>query len=422
MNNTRPHGADFPIENLPYGAFVASGQTQPRLGVAIGEDILDLNECAARGLFSEELADCTPLQRPNLNALLELGSAAWQAVRRRSREIIEQNCGPLIAQRDVRMTLPFLPGDYVDFYSSLEHATNMGRMLRPDGEALLPNWRHLPIGYHGRSSTIVVDGTPVFRPCGQRKPPGADAPDFGPTRSLDIELEMGFVTGAPTTYGVPMPIGAARDHIFGLVIVNDWSARDIQAWEYQPLGPFLGKSFATSVSPWVVTLDALEPYRVAGPVQEPAPFPYLRSTEPFAYDIELEVWLRTRRMEEAAQPAVRIAHSNYRELYWNMAQQLAHVSSNGTAIRAGDLYASGTISGSSQESFGSLMELTWRGTKPLHLGSGEERGFLEDGDTITLRAVAQREGLPRIGFGSVSGTVVGAPVQVAAGSSIQERK
>jgi fumarylacetoacetase len=286
----------------------------------------------------------------------------------------------------------------------------MGKMLRPGAEPLLPNWRYIPIGYHGRSSTVVIDGTPVIRPCGQSKPPDAAQPSYGPSRSLDIELEMGFVTGPPTEYGSAMPIRDARDHIFGLVIVNDWSARDIQGWEYQPLGPYLGKSFATSISPWVVTLDALEPYRVPGPAQEPEPFPYLRTPEHWNYDIKLEVLLQTEKMRAQNIAPAPVAASNYKYMYWNMAQQLAHAASNGTSIRPGDLYASGTISGPDEGSYGSLMELTWRGAKPLRLPSGEERGFLSDGDTVTLRAWCEREGLPRIGFGSVSGTVLPAKV------------
>ncbi|MBV8364217.1 MAG: fumarylacetoacetase [Candidatus Eremiobacteraeota bacterium] len=319
--------------------------------------------------------------------------------------------GAISKQRAVTMKLPFSVTDYVDFYSSLEHATNMGKILRPGSEPLLPNWRYLPIGYHGRASSVVIDSTPVVRPNGQAKPPDAAVPTFGRSNALDIELEMGFITGNPTQLGAPVSIDRAREHIFGLVIVNDWSARDIQAWEYQPLGPFLGKSFATSISPWVVMLDALEPYRCENPPQKPTPFPYLQQREGFSYDIELEVLLQSERMrEEGLAPAV-IASSNFKAMYWTMAQQLAHLTSNGARLLAGGLYASGTISGDTPSSYGSLMELTWRGARPLTLPSGEERRFLEDGDTVTMRAAAHRVGLPRLGFGEVRGTILPAPSQ-----------
>lgn len=411
-------GSDFPLQNLPYGVFEAGPHAH--IGVAIGDRIFDLHAATLAGLFDAQIHDRAILCAPVLNPLLAAGRPAWRALRARLTELLSEGnaeiarCGDpgalFVRRRDAAMRLPFAVGDYVDFYSSLEHATNMGKILRPGAQPLLPNWRYLPIGYHGRSSTIVIDGTPVTRPCGQSLAPEAAAPSYGPSRALDIELEMGFVTGPPTEYGHPMPVRDARNHIFGLLVVNDWSARDIQGWEYQPLGPYLGKSFATSVSPWVVTLDALEPYRVAGPVQEPEPFPYLRASGDWNYDIRLEVLLQTQRMRaEQIAPAV-IAISNYKYLYWNMAQQLAHAASNGTNIRPGDLYASGTISGPDAGSYGSLMELTWRGTKPLRLPSGEERGFLSDGDTVTLRAWCESDGLPRIGFGSVCGTVLPARV------------
>jgi len=411
-----PAGSDFPVENLPYGVFLARGN-EPHIGIAIGEKIFDVHQATLGGLFDLQLADRTILTAPTLNALLATGRPTWSKVRKRVTELLQpvndeiQRSGAsdqlFVRQDTVAMVMPFEVGDYVDFYSSLEHATNMGKMLRPGSEPLLPNWRYLPIGYHGRSSTIVIDGTPVMRPSGQSKPPDAESPCFGPSRSLDIELEMGFITGPRTGYGVPMPIAAARDHIFGMVIVNDWSARDIQGWEYQPLGPFLGKSFATSISPWVVTLDALEPYRTAGPKQDPEPFAHLRTSEHFSYDIKLEVLLQTKHMREKNIEPALLATSNYKSMYWNMAQQLTHATSNGTNISPGDLYASGTISGETEDSYGSLMELTWRGTRPLRLPSGEERGFLMDGDTVTLRAWSEKPGAPRIGFGSVTGTIQG---------------
>ena len=414
MNVYVPAGSDFPIENLPYGVFAAG--REPHIGIAIGESIFDVNAATIAGLFDLQFHDRHILTAPNLNPLLAAGRPMWTLLRERvtallqpGNDEVERSGNPaniFVSRRDAQMLVPFAPGDYVDFYSSLEHATNMGKIIRPDSAALLPNWRYLPIGYHGRASTIVIDGTPVVRPSGQSKPAAADEPVYGPTRSLDIELEMGFITGPATNLGTPLPIADARDHIFGLVIVNDWSARDIQAWEYQPLGPFLGKSFATSVSPWVVTLDALEPYRVAGPPQEPEPFAHLRSPGNFSYDINLQVLLQSEQMRQHGAPPAAIARSNYKYMYWNMAQQLAHAASNGTAIRPGDLYASGTISGPDPGSYGSMMELTWRGANPLKLPSGEERGFLSDGDTVTLRAWCEREGLPRIGFGSVSGTIL----------------
>lgn len=403
--------SEFPLEHLPYGVFLHGGK--PRIGIAVGEYVFDLCAAAQAGAFGDE--DAAILQAPSLNRLLAAGRPAWTRVRERTTGLLHDgtellqdiNRDRLLLRReDVHMVLPVEIGDYVDFYSSIEHASNLGKMFRPDAEPLLPNWRWVPIGYHGRSSTIVVDGSPIVRPCGQRKPPDASAPVFGPTRMLDIELEVGFITGPGNRMGSRIPIDEARDHIFGLVLVNDWSARDIQAWEYQPLGPFLGKSFATSISPWVVTLDALEPYRVPGPAQEPTPLPYLRTAQAWNYDVDLSVGLQTWKMREAMAAAHTVSRTNFRYMYWNMAQQLAHVTVNGTAVRPGDLYASGTISGSDADSYGSLIELTWRGTRPLTLPSGEVRGFLEDADTVTLRGCAHAPGKPRIGFGHVAGTIL----------------
>ena len=405
--------SDFPIQNLPYGVFSRNG-APGRIGVAIGDYIFDLYAAAGANLFDGTISRAV-LESHSLNLLLGAGRDAWTAVRGRLRELLRADTTVfenldrdrfLLPRQEARMAMPFQVGDYVDFYSSIEHATNLGKIFRPDGEALLPNWRWIPIGYHGRSSTIVVDGTPVVRPSGQRKPPDAPAPTFGPSRQLDIELELGFVTGPGNRMGSRIPVEAAREHIFGLVLVNDWSARDIQAWEYQPLGPFLGKSFATSISGWVVTLDALEPYRVPGPRQEPEPLPYLHCSEPWNYDIQLEVDLQTEKMRESGAAPETISRSNFKYMYWNIAQQLAHAAANGTAVRPGDLYASGTISGPEPGSYGSLIELTWRGTKRLRLSDGEERAFLDDGDTVTLRGVCEEPGKPRIGFGSVSGTIL----------------
>jgi fumarylacetoacetase len=307
-----------------------------------------------------------------------------------------------IRSRDaVRMHRPFDPGDYVDFYSSIQHAINLGRLFRPGTEPLNPNWRHLPVAYHGRSSSIVVSGTPVRRPRGQVKP-GDDPPHTAPTLALDFELEVGFITGPGNALGESISADRAADHIFGLVLVNDWSARDIQRWEYVPLGPFLGKSFATSVSPWVVTLEAVAPYLVPGVAQEPVPVEYLRTSGNWGLDLELEVALRP---EGAAGDQV-VTRTNFAATYWTMAQQLAHVTINGTNVRPGDLYASGTISGPDPGSYGSLIELTMNGRNPLPMIDGSERSFLRDGDTVILRGWCERPGLPRIGFGECVGTIV----------------
>jgi fumarylacetoacetase len=298
------------------------------------------------------------------------------------------------------MHLPAAIGDYTDFYSSREHATNVGIMMRGPDNALMPNWLHLPVAYHGRASSVVISGTPVRRPCGQIKPDGAEHPIFGPTRALDFELEMGFFVGPGNELGRPISIAEAADHIFGLVLVNDWSARDIQRWEYQPLGPFLSKSFATSISPWVVSLEALEPFRCTGPVQDPAPLLYLQSPGRWALDIRLEVWLRSAKMADAA----RISLSNSKNLYWNICQQLAHHTINGCNLRPGDLLASGTISGPAPDSRGSLLELAWKGTTPVSLPGGEKRVFLEDGDQVIMTGWCEGTDY-RIGFGTVEGTI-----------------
>jgi fumarylacetoacetase len=332
-----------------YGMFSRAGD-EPRPGYRVDDSVYDLADLV-----------------PSVDDLLAGGQSLWGQVRERAEE------GAQLPLRDVGVHMPFTVADYVDFYSSEEHATNLGKILRPGQEPLLPNWRHLPIGYHGRAGTVVVSGTDVRRPSGQRKPPRADAPTFGPTQKLDIELELGFVVGLPSTQGEPIPIGEALDHVFGAVLVNDWSARDIQAWEYQPLGPFLGKSFATSISPWVVPLAELP--RVAAPPQDPEPLPHLR-TDPWALDVELEVVLN----------GETISRTNTRHLYWNVEQQVAHLTSNGASLRTGDLLASGTISGSDPGSYGSLIELTWNGERPIELRDGSTRTFLEDGDEVTLRS------------------------------------
>lgn len=406
-----PPESDFPIENLPYGIFkTARG---PHIGVAIGDAIFDLHVAAQAHLLGDAIP-ASVAQASSLNPLLTLGHDSWARLRRRLYELLQSETTDIAAQdrerflvgrADVEMVMPFEVRDYVDFYSSLEHATNLGKIMRPGSEPLLPNWRWLPVGYHGRASTVVVDGTPIVRPRGQIKTETGN-PEFAPTRMLDVELEIGFVTGAGNALGEPIAAGHARDYIFGVVLVNDWSARDIQAWEYQPLGPFLGKSFATSISPWVVPLEALESYRAAVPKQEPAPLPYLRCAEDWNYDVVLGIELQTQAMRGGGISADVISRSNAKYLYWSMAQQLAHATSNGATISPGDLFASGTISGSEPGSYGSLIELTWRGEKPLKLSTGEARSFLEDGDTATLTGRCEAPGKPRIGFGRVSGTVV----------------
>lgn len=402
---------DYGIDNLPFGIVSTARDERPRAAVAFEDRVVDLDALVGARLLDEE----TLRDEPTLNAFLARGLPVWRAVRARLRHLLSAaatNAERDLVQRmllprdEVTMHLPVAIGDYVDFYSSLEHATNLGRILRPDSEPLLPNYRHIPIGYHGRSGTIVASGTPIRRPHGQKKAPDAAAPSFGPSALLDVELEMGWVAGPGNALGAPIAADAVREHVFGYVLLNDWSARDIQAWEYQPLGPFLGKSFATSISPWIVTLDALEPFRSAEPQRDPEPLPYLRARESWAYDIELELLLQSPRMREHGEPPLTVSRTNARALYWTVAQQLAHVTSNGATIRAGDLFGTGTISGSQPRTQGSLIELTWRGTKPLALPGGETRGFLEDGDTVVIRGRALR-GDARIGLGEVVGTVVG---------------
>jgi fumarylacetoacetase len=408
-----PH-SDFPIQNLPYGAF-ENAPGDVRLCVAIGDDFLDLKALAEAGLLDAVAPNARELfSAPALNPLLAAGPQTWRAARERLSQLLRagdttirdaEAKGSLRPQAGTAFVLPFVVADYVDFYSSLEHATNLGKILRPGGEPLLPNWRYVPIGYHGRSATVVASGTAVARPRGQLKAPDAP-PEYAPTRSLDFELELGFITGEGPEPARPIAAKRAREAIFGLVILNDWSARDIQAWEYQPLGPFLAKSFATSLSPWVVSLDALEPFRVAGPVQEPPPLPYLETSGPEGYDITLDVTLQSEEMRRLGLAPFQISRTSFRSMYWSMAQQLAHASSNGARVRAGDLYGSGTISGSEPATYGSMIELTWRGARPLHLPDGSTRAFLDDGDDVVMRARCESPGRTSIGFGSVSGRIV----------------
>jgi fumarylacetoacetase len=362
-----------------FGVF-STRDGEPRVGFRTGDGVLDL---AAAGLGAA-------FEAPSLNPFLALGRAAWEDVTARAEELVAAGA-ELVPVAAVQARLPVDAGDYVDFYSSLEHATNLGRLFRPDSEPLLPNWRHLPVGYHGRAGTLVVSGTPIVRPSGQSKGPGDEAPRVGPSLRLDFELELGFVVGVPSRLGEPVPASAFRDHVFGVVLVNDWSARDIQAWEYQPLGPFLGKSFATSVSAWVTPLALLEDRFVRSPAQEPEPLPYLRVAGDWALDLELEV--------ELAGSVV--SRTNARGLYWTMPQQLAHATVNGASIRTGDLFASGTISGAKHGSEGSLIELTANAAEPLLLDDGSERTFLEDGDEVVLRGRAGD-----VELGEVRGTVL----------------
>ncbi len=410
-----PSDSDFSIHNLPYGVFRPSPGAPPRVGVAIGDFVLDCSVLVEAGLLVvEEVQAAQPFRKPSLNAFMSLGRPVWQAVRQQLQELLAAETATLRDNEPVReaalhrldqveMLLPATIGDYTDFYSSREHATNVGTMFRGKDNALQPNWLHLPVGYHGRASSVVVSGIDIRRPCGQTKP-GDDPPQYGPSRLLDIELEMGFFVGPGNRLGEPIPVADAEEHIFGLVLVNDWSARDIQKWEYVPLGPFLGKNFATTVSPWVVTLEALAPFRVPGPTQEPAPLPYLQHPHPGAFDIQLEVGLQTPEMD-APHP---ICRSNFKHLYWSMAQQLAHHTVSGCNMRSGDLLASGTISGPTEDSYGSLLELTWRGSKPIVLPTGETRTFLQDGDTVVMKGYAQGDGY-RVGFGEARGRILPAP-------------
>lgn len=391
-----PDDSDFPVQNLPYGIFSRDGEP-PRPGVAIGDHVLDLSRLGLP--HAEDFTAAT------LNPFMARGRAAWREVRARLTDLLtDERHRPdvephLVERAEVRLHLPFEVADYVDFYASEHHAANVGKVFRPGQPPLTPNWKHLPIGYHGRAGTVVVSGTPVVRPCGQRKAPDAAAPGFGPSVRLDIEAEVGFVVGTPSELGRPVAAADFAEHVFGVVLVNDWSARDIQAWEYVPLGPFLGKSFATSVSPWVVPLEALEAARVAPPAPDPEPQPYLREAEPWGLDLALEV---------ACNGDV-VSRPPFRTMYWTAAQQLAHMTVNGASLRTGDFYASGTVSGPEPGERGSFLELAWNGSEPVKLSDGTTRSFLADGDTVTIRATAPGRDGSRIGFGEVTGTVHPAP-------------
>jgi fumarylacetoacetase len=417
-------GTDFPIQNLPFGAFCSDPEdrARPTIGVAIGDRILDLRRSADAGLL-DVLAPATieACRERSLNSLMSLGRGYWSPLRKRISELLRAGSEyqavvePLfVPMAEAEMMVPATIGDYTDFYASIHHATNVGRLFRPDNP-LLPNYKYVPIGYHGRASSVIVSGTTVHRPHGQSKDAAAEDPIFGPTRSLDYELEVGFFAGPGNTLGQPIPMGEAEGHIFGLCLLNDWSARDVQSWEYQPLGPFLAKSFATTISPWIVTMEALAPFRAAAfprPEGDPQPLPNLSSAEDKergGIDLTLEVYIASRQMREAAIEPVRLSRSNLRNLYWTPAQLLTHHASNGCNLRPGDLLASGTVSGPLPDERGCLLELTRRGAEPIRLPTGEIRRFLDDGDEVVLRGYCQRDGFARIGFGECRGIIGGSP-------------
>jgi fumarylacetoacetase len=388
-------------------------EDEPRVGVAIGEYVLDLSVLENNKLVGGPLLGSPNIfLNPSLNDFMALGRQAWTKTRATISHLLREEVPTLrdnavlrdqalIPMDEVQLLLPVDIGDYTDFYSSKEHATNVGSMFRDPENALLPNWLWLPVGYHGRASSVIPSGTDIHRPKGQTKPDNSARPVFGPSRLLDFELEMGFFIGPGNKLGNPIPVKDASEHIFGMVLVNDWSARDIQKWEYVPLGPFLAKNFATSISPWVVTLDALEPFRCAGPEQTPEPLSYLKSKNEWSYDIHLKVLLESEKMEKPQ----RICKSNFKYMYWNICQQLAHHTITGCNVRPGDMMASGTISGPTPDSFGSLLELTWKGTKPIKLSSGEQRKFLQDGDTVIMTGWCQGKKY-RVGFGEVRGKIL----------------
>jgi fumarylacetoacetase len=390
-----PENSPFGPENLPLGIFRVDDE-EPRMGAAIGDQVIDLAPVA-----SAQMLDGSQLfAEPSLNAFLALGRPAWHATREwllelvrneNERDTVEPH---LIPQSAVTMLMPFEVADYVDFYASEQHARNVGQLFRPDSEALLPNWKHLPVGYHGRAGTVVASGTDIVRPSGQRKAPGDDAPTYGPSQRLDIEVELGYVVGTPSSLGQPISVDAFKDHVYGVVLVNDWSARDIQSWEYVPLGPFLGKSFATSISPWVVSLEALEASAAPLGKQEPAVLPYLASDDLTTFDITFEVYWNGQL----------VSSPPYKSMYWSAAQMLAHLTANGASVRTGDLYASGTVSGPEKDQRGSFLELSWGGREPLMV-NGEERTFLVDGDEVTITALATTPDGTHIGLGTVSGRI-----------------
>ena len=404
-----PKNSDFTIYNLPFGIF-KNKKLSPRIGMAIGDKIVDLSVLDQEGFFANMFLPEGIFIKDSLNELIALGKVQTKKIRERVQSLLLAENEELrdhsargkvmVTRKEAEMLLPVKIGDYTDFYSSIEHATNVGKMFRDPENALLPNWRHLPVGYHGRASSIVVSGTPIHRPKGQFKDPDMEIPAFGPSRRLDFELELAFITGKQTRLGDSISTAEAEDYIFGFVLFNDWSARDIQAWEYVPLGPFLGKSFGSSISPWVVTLEALEHFRTPNPIQEPEVLPYLKCEKDHNFDINLEVLIQP----DGKKPS-KVCSSNFKHMYWNVAQQLAHHTSNGCNINVGDMMASGTISGPSDDSFGSMLELSWKGTRAVKLEDGEERKFIEDGDTVIMRGFAERDDI-RVGFGEVSSQIL----------------
>lgn len=403
--------SDFPIQNLPFGIFSTAAQPMARAGVAIGDWVLDLSVLEVRGLLKPALQ--TVFGEATLNAFIALGRPVWRATREAISVLLRHDnptfrddtslrAQALVPMSEALLHLPVQVGGYTDFYSSREHATNVGSMFRDPANSLLPNWLHLPVGYNGRASSVIVSGVDVRRPMGQIKPPSAELPLFAACAKLDFELETAFIVGGETAIGEAVTVSEAESMMFGMVLLNDWSARDIQQWEYVPLGPFNAKTFATSISPWIVTMEALEPFRVPGPTQEPKPLPYLQQRGAHSFDIALSVDLRP---ANADQPTT-LCRTNYRAMYWSMAQQLAHHTVSGCNIQVGDLMASGTISGTTPDSYGSLLELSWNAQKPLTLADGTtQRSFLEDGDRVTMRGGCQGAGY-RLGFGEVSASVL----------------
>jgi fumarylacetoacetase len=404
-----PKNSDFSIYNLPFGVF-KNKKLSPRIGIAIGDKIVDLSVLDQEGFFATLFLPEGIFLKDSLNEMISLGKTQTKKIRERVQNLLLEGNAELrdhsargkvmVTRKEAEMLLPVKIGDYTDFYSSMEHAANVGSMFRDPENALLPNWKHLPVAYHGRASSIVVSGTPIHRPKGQSKAVDIELPTFGPSKKLDFELEVAFITGRQTRLGDCVSTADAEEYIFGFVLFNDWSARDIQAWEYAPLGPFLGKNFGSSISPWVVTLEALEPFRTQSPVQEPAVLPYLRCERDHNFDINLEV-----EIQPEGKKASKVCTSNFKHLYWNVAQQLAHHTVNGCNINVGDMMASGTISGPTPDSFGSMIELSWNGSQPVSLGEDEKRNFLEDGDTVIMKGFAEKEGI-RVGFGEVVGQVL----------------
>jgi fumarylacetoacetase len=415
IENANVPGGDFPIQNLPFGVFRPSAGMAPRVGIAIGDQILDLAAAATSlGLAAETIRACAA---PHLNALMVCGATAWSALRLAVSRSLSADRGDrsitqhLTPMAQAEMMLPVSVGDFTDFFASIFHATNAGRMFRPDNP-LMPNYKYVPVAYHSRASSLIASGTPFRRPRGQRKGPNDAAPSYGPSRNLDFELELGCYVGRASTQGEPIPIGKAAEHVFGFCLLNDWSARDVQAWEYQPLGPFLGKNFATTISPWVITAEALAPFQTAAftrPSGDPEPLPHLDDANDRAhggFDITMEAYLSTETMRRAGTAPQRISQTSFALMYWTVAQMIAHHTSNGCNLRIGDLIGSGTVSGPEKSSWGSLLELTARGREPIALPSGEQRGFIEDGDEIIFRGFCAKDGFVRIGFGECRGVVL----------------